>query len=64
MEFLDLELTMTGSMESRAYLKNQTLLYVSHILVTCKRRLLLLIFKLKANSSKDKMQTRFSHRVI
>ena len=55
MEFLDLELTMTGSMESKSDFK----MLVAHFCY-----MLLLIFKLMTISLKDRVQTKLSHRVI
>ena len=55
MEFLDLELTMTGSMESKSDFK----MLVAHF-----SYMLLLIFKLMTISLKDRVQTKLSHRVI
>ena len=55
MEFLDLELTMTGSMESKSDFK---------MLVAQFSYMLLLIFKLMTISLKDRVQTKLSHRVI
>ena len=54
MEFLDLELTMTGSMESKSDFK----MLVAHF------SYMLLIFKLMTISLKDRVQTKLSHRVI
>ena len=55
MEFLDLELTMAGSMESKSDFK----MLVAHF-----SYMLLLIFKLMTISLKDRVQTKLSHRVI
>ena len=51
MEFLDLELTMTGSMESKSDFK----MLVAHF-----SYMLLLIFKLMTISLKDRVQTKLS----
>ena len=55
MEFLDLELTMTGSMESKSDFK----MLVAHF-----SYMLPLIFKLMTISLKDRVQKKLSHRVI
>ena len=55
MEFLDLELTMTGSIESKSAFK---------MLVANFTYMPQLIFKLMTISLKDRVQTKLSHRVI
>ena len=55
MEFLDLELTMAGSMESKSDFKT----LVAHF-----SYMLLLIFKLMTISLKDRVHKKLSHRVI